>query len=152
MYQQLKVKNQRNQGKYFTVNTYKKIMIGPCDFICTRKCFLPVPTASGKANLNSLQLQEYILKLHLCEEAFKKNIKVVLAHQTLQTKTMRSSYKQHKASVASILELYFPPSHLPSVGCFGVGSWDLASPRLPLMDARMEKVGGWSHAHSLSPV
>lgn len=65
---------------------------------------------------------------------------------------MWNSYIWQRATVPSIVELYFSPSHLPSVGCFGIGCWDLALPRLPLMYIRMKKVGGWRLAHSLSPV
>lgn len=43
-----------------------------------------------------------------------------------------------------------PPFHMPSVGCFGIGCWDLALPWLPLMYRK--RVGGWSLAHSLRPV
>lgn len=51
-----------------------------------------------------------------------------------------------------VVELYFSPFHLPSVGCFGTGCWDLAFPRFPLMYICMKKVGGCSLAHSLSLV
>lgn len=92
----------------------------------------------------------FLIPTYVCGGISRTSIEVTLAHWTLQTKIMWNSYIWHRVTPPSIVELYFSPSHPPSVGCFGIGSWDLALPWLPLMHTK--KVGGWSLAHSLSPV
>lgn len=52
-------------------------------------------------------------------------MKVTLAHLTLQTKIMWNGYIRHRATVPPVVELHFSPSYLPSVGCLGIGCWDL---------------------------
>ena len=79
--------------------------------------------AATKQQSKQTQLNTTAFKLHLCVGVFlKKQHKSNTRPLNTQTKITWYNY------VPSIVELYFSPSHMPSVGCFGIGCWDLACP------------------------